>query len=55
MRRVVRRWQARHHTSGAVWDGPPGEMLIGGDTGVAAVEDLMRLLDVSEVEMIWRA
>lgn len=54
LRTVVRGWQARHGASGAVSDGPPGVLLISDDAGVAAVEELLRALEPSEVEMVWR-
>ena len=54
LRTVLRGWQARHGTSGAISDGPPGVLLIAGDTGVGAVEELLRVLEPSEIEMVWR-
>lgn len=51
---VLRGWQARHHTGGAIHVGPPGVVLLGGDTPVGALEELLRTLEPSEVEMVWR-
>ena len=55
LRTVVQGWQARHGASSAVSAGPPGVLLIAGDARVGAVEELVRALDPSEVEMVWRA
>lgn len=55
LRTVVQGWQARHGASSAVSDGPPGVLLISDDAGVGAVEELVRVLEPSEIEMVWRA
>lgn len=52
---VVRGWQARHGASGAISHGPPGVLLIADDTRIGAVEELLRVLEPSEIEMVWRA
>lgn len=54
LRKLLRGWQARHGASGAVSDGPPGVLLIADDTRVGAIEELVRVLEPSEIEMVWR-
>lgn len=54
VRRVVQRWQSRYRTSTAVYFADPSTLLIGADTGVDALENLLRSLQATEVEVIWR-
>lgn len=57
LRRVVATWQARHRrSSGAVHVADPSTLLVAADTPVEAIEDLLRALRHTrvEVEIIWR-
>lgn len=55
LRRVVQRWQARYQTSGAVHFADPSTLLVGADIEVEALENLLRSLRATEVEVIWRS
>lgn len=55
VRRVVQRWQARYKTSSAVHFGDPSTLLIGADTEIEALENLLRSLHPTEIEVMWRA
>ena len=56
VRHLVTRWQNRHGVSGAVYQADPSTLLVTADTSVEALEDLVRSLQSSEleVEIIWR-
>lgn len=54
IRRVVSRWQSRYRTSGAVHFADPSTLLVGADTEIEALESLLRSLDATDVEVIWR-
>lgn len=55
VRRVVRRWQTRYRTSGAVHFADPSTLLVGADTEIEALENLLRSLHATDVEVMWRA
>lgn len=55
VRRVVQRWQTRYRTSGAVHFADPSTLLVGADTEVEALENLLRSLRPTDVEVMWRA
>lgn len=55
VRRVVQRWQTRYRTSGAVHFADPSTLLVGADTEIEALENLLRSLHATEVEVMWRA
>lgn len=55
VRRVVKRWQLRYKTSGAVHFADPSTLLVGADTEVEALENLLRALHATEVEVMWRS
>lgn len=54
LKHLLRRWQVRHQCSGAVHFADPSTLLIGTDTSVDALEDLLRALSAHEAEVVWR-
>lgn len=56
VRNLVSRWQYRHQVSGAVYQADPSTLLVTAETSIEALEDLVRTLQGSdlEVEIIWR-
>ena len=55
VRRVVQRWQARYGASGALHFADPSTLLVGADTEIEALENLLRSLNATDVEVMWRA
>ena len=55
VRRVVELWQTRYEASGAVHFADPSTLLLAADVPVDALESLLRSLQATEVEVIWRA